>query len=213
MIPRDTIARVVSALTRLMTGATARWGGPLPADVQRVYFANHTSHLDTLVLWSLLPLQIRLQTRPVAAREFWEANRLRSFTARTVFNAVLIERPTQGGNGSAMQGTLASQAFAAMLTAMEHGSSLILFPEGTRGSGHELRPFKSGLYHLARKMPGVEMVPVYLENLNRILPKGELLPIPLLVSVSFGAPMHLEGQESKTSFLERARHAIEVLKV
>lgn len=213
MISRDTIARMVSALTRLMTGTTARWGGPLPSGVQRVYFANHTSHLDTLVLWSLLPLQIRLQTRPVAAREFWEANRLRCFIARTVFNAVLIERPSHEGSASATQGTLASQAFAAMLTALDKGSSLILFPEGTRGSGQDLRSFKSGLYHLARKKPGLELVPVYLENLNRILPKGELLPIPLLVSVSFGEPLRLEEQESKTSFLERARHAIEVLKV
>jgi len=164
------------------------------------------------VLWSLLPAQIRLQTRPVAANEFWDANGLRRFIAHTVFNAVLIERPDQGRTDSTLQ-NMASQAFSTMLEAMEDGSSLILFPEGTRGSGQAMQPFKSGLYHLARKKPGLEMVPVYLENLNRILPKGELLPIPLLVSVSFGPPLILEEHESKTTFLERARRAIEELKV
>ena len=210
---RLTISRVVSSLTRLTTGATARWTGSEPTATQRVYFANHTSHLDTLVLWSLLPPHVRLLTRPVAAREYWNASGLRRFVANELFNAVLIARPDQAVGEASSQVALASRAFSAMLEAMAGDHSLILFPEGTRGNGTTMRPFKSGLYHLARKKPGLEMIPVYLENLNRILPKGELLPIPLLVSVSFGPPLYLGEEETKNSFLARARHAIEELRV
>lgn len=210
---RHTISRIVSALTLLTTGATARWAGSQPTAAQRVYFANHTSHLDTLVLWSLLPPHLRLLTRPVAAKEYWNASDLRRFIAHKVFNAVLVARPDQADGEASSQVALASQAFSTMLEAMGEGHSLILFPEGTRGNGTSMRPFKSGLYHLARKKPGLEMIPVYLENLNRILPKGELLPIPLLVSVSFGPPLYLAEQDTKRTFLDRARHAIEELNV
>jgi 1-acyl-sn-glycerol-3-phosphate acyltransferase len=196
----------------VILGANARWFCPKDTTVQRVYFANHTSHLDTLLLWSLLPPQVRRLTRPVAAKEHWDATCVRRFVAQEVFNAVLIARPDQAGSGVSHV-TLASQAFTTMLEAMGETNSLIIFPEGTRGSGQVMRPFKSGLYHLACHRPGLEMIPVYLENLNRILPKGELLPVPLLSSVSFGAPLHLGEHESKTSFLERARHAIEELTV
>jgi 1-acyl-sn-glycerol-3-phosphate acyltransferase len=199
---------LIALLVRCLLGAHARWFcQPEPA-VQRVYFANHTSHLDTLVLWSLIPPPARHLTRPVAAWEYWNATRFRRFVAHEVFNAVLIERPDSGPD---TRMTLASRAFSAMAEALENGNSLIIFPEGTRGDGVTMRPFKSGLYHLARTKPGLEMIPVYLENLNRILPKGELLPIPLLGSVTFGPPLYLAGHETKSAFLERARRAIEEL--
>lgn len=208
---RQTISRVVSALTRLMTGAVGRWQGTRPTGTQRVYFANHASHLDTLVLWSLLPDRVRLRTRPVAAGDYWNASPVRRFVAHRVFDAVLIERPDKA-DGEAAHVTLASRAFTTMLEALGSDHSLILFPEGTRGDGTTMGPFKSGLYHLARRKPGLEMIPVYLENLNRILPKGELLPIPLLVSVTFGPPLYLGEQESKQAFLDRSRRAIEELR-
>ena len=85
---------------------------------------------------------------------------------------------------------------------------MIIFPEGTRSSNPEPQRFKSGLFHLANDRPTVEFVPVYLENLNRILPKGEILPVPLLGSVTIGAPIRLEAEETKEGFLERARQAV-----
>jgi 1-acyl-sn-glycerol-3-phosphate acyltransferase len=95
---------------------------------------------------------------------------------------------------------------------MENRYSIIVFPEGTRGSGEEIAPFKSGLYHLCRQKPELELVPVYLDNMNRILPKGELLPVPMLSRVIFGRPMALEPGEPKPAFLERARAAIRELR-
>lgn len=187
------------ALANLVSGARPRWIGCLPDVRQRIYFANHTSHLDALVLWAVLPPLVRMLARPVAARDYWTAGALRKRIAEDVFHAVLIERrkPTAEDN-----------PLNEMLNALGESHSLIVFPEGTRGTGLEPGQFKGGLFHLARRRRDVELIPVLLENLNRILPKGEFLPVPLLGSVSFGAPIRLEEGEEKAAFLSRARQAV-----
>ena len=191
------------AVAKLVSGATARWEGCLPDTRQRIYFANHTSHLDALVLWSVLPPELRTLTRPVAARDYWTAGRFRRRIAEDVFNAVLIEpkKPTAHDN-----------PLEVMLTALGAKQSLIVFPEGGRGSGPDPAPFKGGLFHLAKRRPDVELVPVLMDNLNRILPKGEILPVPLLGSVSFGKPIKLEVGEEKAAFLARARETVIALR-
>lgn len=188
-------------LARVISGATACWVDCQPSLQPRVYFGNHTSHLDFVVLWSVLPDVVRNQVRPVAAEEYWTRSKLRSYLAKNVFRAVLVDRQSSDSAGRQAQ-------MERMLAGLGQDHSLILFPEGTRGMGEEVMPFKSGLYHLARQRPDVELVPVYLENLNRVLPKGEFLPVPLLSRVFFGAPMHLEEGEGKAEFLERAREAL-----
>jgi len=183
----------------VLCGARARWQGCEPAAHQRIYFANHTSHLDAVVLWATLPEIFRAKTRPVAARDYWASNRVRLWLAENVFHALLIER---------RKVTTKENPLRDMLASLDAGDSLILFPEGTRSTNLEPQAFKSGLFHLVKERPQVEFVPVYLENLNRILPKGEFLPVPLLGSVSIGTPIRLELGETKESFLERARQAV-----
>lgn len=198
-------ATLLAAVARILAGAQGRWVGCRPDIRQRIYFANHTSHLDAVVLWSALPRELRALTRPVAARDYWGAGNPRRYLATQVFNAVLLERRDLDDVGRRQQLDL-------LLEALGDRSSLILFPEGTRGTGEELAPFKSGLYHLTLKRPDVELVPVYLDNLHRILPKGALLPVPLLSSVTFGAPIRVLPGEEKDAFLERARAAVRALK-
>jgi 1-acyl-sn-glycerol-3-phosphate acyltransferase len=193
------IAWPLVGLSRLVSGARARWVGCEPHPRQRIYFANHTSHLDTLVLWSALPNLLRPLTRPVAARDYWSASFARRFLAEKIFNAVLIDRTPADPE--------ANPVFE-MARAMGHLHSLIIFPEGTRSPTGEPGAFKSGLYYLARERSDVELVPVYMENLNRILPKGSILPVPLLGSVTIGAPIRLDAEEEKSDFLARARTAV-----
>ena len=186
----------LATLVRLFTGANGRWAGCAPDTRQRIYFANHTSNLDALVLWAVLPAEVRALTRPVAARDYWTAGKIRLHIAEKIFHAILIERkkPTAHDN-----------PIAQILEAMGDRRSIIIFPEGGRFSGPDPQPFKSGLYHLAQKRPDAELVPMLMDNLNRILPKGEVLPVPLLGGVTFGTPMKLLPDESKPAFLERAR--------
>ena len=198
---------MIAALIRLVTGAQARWEGVEPfgpdgQPVRRIYFANHTSNLDAPVIWSSLPKPVRDRTRPVAARDYWEGGRVRRLLSQKVFRAVLIERKKVSAHSNPLE---------AMEAVLDAGDSLILFPEGTRADDEDagLHDFKPGLWHLARKHPDVELVPVYLENLNRILPKGDFLLIPLLAAVTFGSPIKPEEGEEKAAFLERAKHCVE----
>lgn len=187
------------ALVRLLTGVRAQWKGCAPALQQRIYFANHTSNLDGPALWAALPPPVRRLTRMVAARDYWHAGPVRRHMSEKVFNALLIERKAP---------TARDNPIHDMLEAIGDRYSLILFPEGGRFSGPDPVEFKSGLYHLAKKRPDLEFVPVLLDNMNRILPKGELLPAPLIASATFGAPLRLDSGESRDDFLRRARQTI-----
>ncbi len=189
-------------LAKLFTGATVRWVDCQPDTCQRVYFANHTSHLDALVLWSSLPKEVRQLTRPVAAKDYWQKGIVRRHVSKT-FNALLIDRTQIKVHQSPVD---------VMIHEIGHTHSLIVFPEGGRNTNVELATFKSGLYYLGKKRPDLELVPVYMENLNRILPRGEFLPVPLLSRITFGPPMWLEANEPKNDFLGRAREAVLKLK-
>ena len=207
------IAFVIVGIARLLSGSQARWVGCEPSLRQRVYFANHSSHLDFVVLWAALPGPVRRLTRPIAARDYWEPSRIRRYFAVHVFNAGLVTRGLEGASSDrAAVVAAATRSVEEAAVALGDRYSLILFPEGTRGAGREVGPFKSGLYYLARMRPDVELVPAYLENLNRILPKGEVLPVPFMGSVSFGAPIALGEHEPRDAFLTRARDALLALR-
>ncbi|RPI15371.1 MAG: 1-acyl-sn-glycerol-3-phosphate acyltransferase [Lysobacterales bacterium] len=200
------IAAVLRGLCRLVTGAQPRWLCDPRSLAPRIYFANHCSHLDTVVVWTTLPDALRDRTRPVAARDYWGHGRLRRYVADRVFDALLIDRKSTEGAEVVEQQR--RETLEAMTSVLDAGRSLILYPEGTRGSGDAIQPFRAGLYHLARARPTVSLVPVYLGNLARILPKGATLPVPLQGQVVFGPELHLRAGEDKQAFLERCRHAV-----
>ncbi len=196
----DSIAGIITSFTRIVTGAKARWIGCAPVPVQRIYFGNHSSHADFVMIWSSLPPLLRERTRPVAGADYWEKGRIRSFLIHRVLRGVLVDRGRVTGSADPID---------TMAAALDAGDSLILFPEGTRNTTDEiLLPFRSGLFRLASRRPDVDMVPVWLDNLRRVLPKGETVPVPLLCSVSFGAPMRVGQGEDKDVFLGRARQAL-----
>ena len=194
------VAAAICNFARIVTGARALWKAGPPKAVQRIYFGNHSSHGDFVLIWASLPEDLRVRTRPVAGADYWNTGKLRRWLIHEVFRAVVIERTrTEEGPDPVTQ----------MVEALEHDDSLILFPEGTRNTTDAtLLPFRSGIWRVASARPDVECVPVWIENLNRVMPKGEFLPIPLLCTLSFGAPLKLEPGEDKDAFLERARHAL-----
>ncbi len=192
----------LAGLAKLLSGATLRWVDCEPDPCQRVYFANHTSHLDALVLWASLPRSLRNVTRPVAAQDYWMGGPVRRYMA-SIFNVILIDRKKIKVHNSPID---------MMVREMGDSHSLIVFPEGGRNPSGEMGEFKSGLYYLAKKRPDLELLPVYIDNLNRVMPKGEVLPVPLLSCITIGPPMWLESGENKTEFLDRARNAVLSLK-
>lgn len=224
---------VLAAVVRLIAGARPivddGYAGPHPPEAPRaavatvldlpaqaVYFANHSSHLDFVTVWAVLPGTLRRRVRPVAAADYWGGGWKGRATA-ALFRPVLVERGRGRGRGEdagagagrtepagpAVRG-LHGQ-LATLGAVLEEGDSLLLFPEGTRGDGHEIARFQAGLARLARAFPEVPIIPVALANLGRILPKGGTVPVPLLGTAAFLPPLAIDGDESETEFLERAR--------
>lgn len=191
---------LIIAATRLVVGGQGVWVGTDPSDKQRIYFANHSSHLDTVLVWAAMPPHLRRRVRPVAAMDYWGKGWLQRKISLGVLNAVLIDRQTRSSN-----------PLKPLEAALRQGDSLIIFPEGTRGTSELPTAFKPGIHHLAKTFPEVELVPVFLDNLRRALPKGSLLPVPLSCVARFGAPIRLEQAETKPAFLERARSAVVAL--
>jgi 1-acyl-sn-glycerol-3-phosphate acyltransferase len=193
-------AAVLAGLARTVTGVRPIWAGTLPSPRQRIYFANHASHGDFILVSSCLPPEERARTRAVAGADYWRAGRVRRFLAEVMLRTVLVER-------NWVERT--EDPIAVMLRALDERQSLIFFPEGTRNMGDEaLQRFKSGLYNLAVARPDVEFVPCWIENMSRVLPKGTFLPVPLLCRVIFGAPVSVREGEDRRDFLDRARQAL-----
>ncbi|MGB8818120.1 MAG: lysophospholipid acyltransferase family protein [Rhizobiaceae bacterium] len=193
-------ASVIIFFARMITAVRGIWLGIEPVRRQRVYFANHVSHGDFILLWTVLPQRMRRRTRPVAGSDYWLKSPIRAFIGRDVFNSVLIDRDPK---------TRTEDPVEKMVEALDDNDSLIVFPEGTRNSTDQpLLPFKSGLYHLAKERPAIDLVPVWIDNLNRVMPKGEFVPVPLICTVTFGAPIHVDEGEEKDAFLARASAAL-----
>ncbi len=193
---------VLASIAKMLCGSSVRWIDCQPDTCQRVYFANHTSHLDALILWASLPIQLRGITRPVAAKDYWERGIVRRHVAASL-NALLIDRKNIKVHQSPVD---------MMLREIGDKYSLIVFPEGHRNTLDEMGPFKSGLYYLSKKRPELELVPVYIDNVNRVLPRGEFLPVPLLSCITIGPPIWLEDGEPKVDFLTRARESVQRLR-
>ena len=202
----DAAGLALAFIARVITGAQGHWHGSTPKAEQRIYFANHQSHFDWVLIWAALPHDLRAATRPIAARDYWTKTPFKHWLTREVFNAVYVTRQ-RGSDGAAAD----EDPLEPLLEALRHGDSLVIFPEGTRGNAAEPAPFKSGLYALAQAFPGVPLVPAWIDNVQRVMPKGEVVPVPILCTVVFGPPIALAAGEERRAFLDRARAAVMAL--
>ncbi len=204
---------LLAGLVRLITGARAVVAVDLPVPAskrsvldlppQMILYANHSSHLDFVTIWAVVPRRIRDRLRPIAAGDYWGTG-LKRWLASNVLNAYLVDRSSRQAQSSSS----GVDQIGDMLTILDSGDSLLIFPEGTRGDGAEIARFRSGLYRLAQERPEIPVIPVALSNLGRMLPKGSVVPVPHLVTATFLEPIKAEEDESRGDFLERAREII-----
>jgi len=204
MTRADAFGMLLAFVARLITGAQGHWKGCPPKAEQRIYFANHQSHFDWVLIWAALPSDLRANTRPIAARDYWTATPFKHWITCEVFRAVYVSR-TRAKDAA---GTEDQDPLEPLVDALNHGDSLVIFPEGTRSAKPEPQPFKSGLYHLATQFPQVQLIPAWIDNVQRVMPKGEVVPVPILCTVTFGAPLARVDGEDRRDFLERARSAV-----
>jgi len=202
MTRADLAGGLLAFIARLITGAQGHWKGCPPKAEQRIYFANHQSHLDWVLIWAALPHELRAVTRPIAANDYWTSTPLKQWITTEVFHAVYVNRAR----------TDDQDPLEPLLQALGNGDSLVIFPEGTRSNKGEPQAFKSGLFNLATQFPGVQLIPAWIDNVQRVMPKGEVVPVPILCTVTFGAPLLLAEGEDKREFLARARAAVLALR-
>ncbi|WP_374434853.1 lysophospholipid acyltransferase family protein [Inhella sp.] len=199
----DLMGPFLGFLARAITGAQGHWLGCPPSNEQRIYIANHQSHFDLVLIWAALPSELRAKTRAIAARDYWTKGKFKTWLTTDVFNTVYVSRTRANPDEDPLE---------PLVEALKQGDSLIIFPEGTRSNKGEPMPFKAGIYHLAEQFPGVQIIPTWIDNVQRVMPKGEVVPVPILCTVTFGTPTQIQPGEEKKAFLERTRAEVTALK-
>jgi 1-acyl-sn-glycerol-3-phosphate acyltransferase len=191
---------LVKPLLLLVLGFNVRFRERLPAAGPAILIANHNSHLDTLALMSLYPLQMLQRLRPVAAMDYFMRNRLLAWFATRVIGIIPLRRAVKAGQGDPL---------AESVAALERDEILILFPEGSRGEPERLGEFKSGIAHLVKRLPEVPVIPIYLHGLGMALPKGEALLVPFFCDVFIGEALLWQG--NKTAFMGQLKTSMNQL--
>ncbi len=191
---------LVRPLLLLVLGLNVRHRDRLPAQGPAILVANHNSHLDTLALMSLYPLGMLHRLRPVAAMDYFMRSPWLAWFATRIIGIIPLCRQVKAGQ---------TDPLAESVAALDRGEILILFPEGSRGEPERLGEFKSGIAHLAKRVPQVPVVPIYLHGLGMALPKGEALLVPFFCDVFIGGALHWQGD--KAGFMGQLKAAMNAL--
>lgn len=181
-------ALIVRPLFAFFFGIRIRGKQNLPRQHPFILVSNHASHLDAIALLNLFPLRDLGRMRPVAAADYFNREGWMGRTCGILFNILPIERK---------QVSCSRNPLDDLRAALQRGESLIIFPEGTRSVTGAMGVFHKGVSHLMREFPGIPVVPVYLANLGRALPKGEVLLIPFLCEINIGSAICFHGTKEQ----------------
>ncbi len=191
---------ITRPLLMVLVGINIRNRHLIPKDGPMILVANHNSHMDTLVLMSLFPLDILHKVRPIAASDYWLKNKAISWFATHVVNIIPIDRKREDKQIDPL-GPIAD--------ALNGGDIVLMFPEGSRGKPEQMQEFKSGIAHLSRRCPDVPVVPVFLRGMGKTLPRGTAVFLPFFCDVIFGQSFTWNG--NKTAFMNRIKSQFDLL--
>lgn len=192
----------VKPLVYVVIGINVRYSQRLPKSGPAILVANHTSHIDTLILMSLFPLKTILKIQPIAARDYFFKTKLRSWVSTTLIGIIPIDRESE--NFSRIH------PFAPVTEALKEGKIVIIYPEGTRGNSDQIGEFKNGVAHLSKLNQEVPVIPIYIHNPDMVLPKGDGLLVPFVCDVFIGEK--LNWNNNKESFMALLKSKVEELK-
>lgn len=171
---------------------------------QFIIAANHNSHADAVTLMTAVPTNKLANTHPIAAADYFGKNKFTSFISWLFINVKLIPRKKSSDEDN-------DNPINIMDELLKKKKSIIIFPEGSRGKPGKLSPFKKGIGILSEKNQNVPIIPVYLEGISRVLPKGNKIILPSLTKIYFGEAIHITD-ESAEEIVERVEKAIHRLK-
>jgi len=179
---------LIRPIVMIISGVHIRNKQNLPLDGPCIIVANHNSHMDTMVLMSIFPLAKIKKIRPVAAADYFLKNKFVAWFSLNVIGIIPLSRKPKKSEG---------HPFAKVEEALDQGDIVIVFPEGSRGEHETLKPFKTGIAHLASSCKGIPIVPIYMHGAGKCLPKGEALFVPFIIDVSVSKPVYYENESNK----------------
>ena len=195
------LVAVARPIARFFTGADILGREHLPVKGPAIVAANHSSHVDTLLLLTMFPARTLDRVRPAAAADYFLKGPVMSWFSRNIIGIVPVERKKAG---------MGEDVLAPLRDALAAGDIVIIFPEGTRGDGEAMAQLKSGVARLAEAFPDAPVTPAWLQGAGRVLPKGALLPVPMNCTVLVGEAMRWTGE--RETFMDDLRQRLETLK-
>jgi len=184
----------VKPFVHVVLGISVKNSENLPRKGPAILIANHTSHIDTLVLMCLFSTSQLLKVHPVAAADYFFNTKFRAFIFRTLIGAIPVKRERAKNSKE--------DVFAEANQHLKNEHILIIYPEGTRSLDGEIREFKTGAAHLAKTNPDVPVIPIFINGPGKVMPKADFLPVPFICDVYIGTPMCL-GTDTKPEFTEK----------
>ena len=194
---------LVRPLVLVIAGVSLRGRENLPRNGSAILIANHNSHLDTMVVMSLFSLKTLEKVRPIGAEDYFCNTPLKKWLSHKLLDLIPLKRRPTKAEG---------HPFGEIYRALDKGDIVLLFPEGSRGDPEVMKPFKTGISHIAEAYPDVPVVPLCIYGAGKALPKGEALFVPFIIDVRVGEAVFYENR-SKQGYMEYLETKVRQLEV
>ena len=177
---------LVRPLVLIISGVSLKGKENLPSKGPAILVANHNSHLDTMVIMSLFSLKTLEKVRPIGAEDYFCNKPYKKWLSKNLIDLIALKRRPSKADG---------HPFGEIYKALDNGDIVLLFPEGSRGDPEVMKPFKTGIAHMAKDYPDVPVVPLSIYGAGKALPRGEALFVPFIIEVNVGEAVYYDYKD------------------